>query len=91
MDIEEIEQRIRSLAQQHKNGRISITSVGIQSKELISKELKAKDKEIEYQDKHIKDLNQLSTDRGNELAKLKERVKELEKDFEEYKRNSNIV
>ena len=55
MDIEEIEQRIRSLAQQHKNGRISITSVGIQSKELISKELKAKDKEIE--DKNEKGQN----------------------------------
>ena len=35
-------------------------------------------KEVEYQDKHIEDLNQLSTDRGNEVHKLKEQLKEYE-------------
>ena len=39
------------------------------------KELKELREEKEYQDKHIDDLNQLSTDRGNEIIKLRERVK----------------
>jgi len=47
----------------------------------LQSQLKAKDEEIEYQDKHIKDLNQLSTDRGNEIRHYK---RELEIKKESY-------
>ena len=35
-------------------------------------------KEVEEANKHIEDLNQLATDRGNEVHKLKEQLKKYE-------------
>ena len=52
-------------------------------KSFYSEQWEKTSKEVEEANKHIEDLNQLATDRGNEVHNLKEQLKESEDKMQE--------
>ena len=74
---EEIKRKCGKISNGDTNGFIQVDNPHVQQLVISqSKEIEQLKEEIKYQDKHIDDLNQLSTDRGNENTQLKQRITE---------------